>query len=83
MMIDYQVQLIQFPNTSAKEAVTENDDGSYTIFIEVSLSREAQMEAFRHAMCHITGMDFDKLNVDQIEKIAHNQEFSTELCLVM
>lgn len=80
MMIDYQVQLIRFPNTSAKEAVTENSDGSYTIFIEVSLSKEAQKEAFRHAMSHITGMDFDKLNIDEIEKMAHNLELAPELC---
>jgi len=71
MIIDYQVQLINFPNTRTKEAVTENNDGSYTIFIETSLSREAQQKAFIHALKHILGKDFNKVNVDKIEFDAH------------
>lgn len=72
MMIDYQVQLINFPNTRTKEAVTENNDGSYTIFIETSLSREAQQKAFIHAMKHIWENDFNKSDVDKIEVDAHS-----------
>ncbi len=72
MMIDYQVQLINFPNTRTKEAVTENNDGSYTIFIETSLSREAQQKAFIHAMNHILENDFNKSDVDKIEVDAHS-----------
>lgn len=71
MMIDYQVQLTTFPNTKTKEAVSENNDGSYTIFIETSLSKEAQQEAFIHAMKHILGNDFEKINIDTIESNAH------------
>ncbi len=72
MMIDYQVQLINFPNTRTKEAVTENNDGSYTIFIEISLSREAQQEAFKHAMKHILGKDFERMDVNKIEVNTHS-----------
>lgn len=72
MMIDYQVQLNTFPDTKTKEAVSENNDGSYTIFIETSLSKEAQQKAFMHAMKHILGNDFEKLNVDKIEADAHS-----------
>lgn len=72
MMIDYQVQLTTFPDTKTKEAVSENNDGSYTIFIETSLSKEAQQKAFMHAMKHILGNDFEKLNVDKIEADAHS-----------
>ena len=81
MMIDYQVQFISFPNAKTKEAVTENTDGSYTIFIESSLSKEAQQEAFKHAMKHILGNDFEKDDVGRIENQAHNVAFSTELLL--
>lgn len=83
MMIDYQVCFINFPNTSTKEAVTENPDGSYTIFIESSLSKEGQRNAFLHAMNHILGNDFTKNDIDNIEKAAHNTELSSELCFAI
>ena len=71
-MIDYQVRLINFPNGCTKEAVTENEDGSYTIFIESSLTREMQQEAFEHAMRHIIGDDFAKDDINKIEFEAHS-----------
>lgn len=83
MTIDYQIQFIQFPNKKVKESVVENEDGSYTIFIEASLSRDKQQEAFKHAMKHILGDDFTKDNVDKIEKAAHSMELSSELCPVI
>lgn len=71
MTIDYQVQLIQFPTTKTKELVVLNEDDSYTIFIESSLSYEEQQKAFKHAMIHILNADFDRYNVNHIEAIAH------------
>lgn len=71
MSIDYQVRLISFPNTVTKEAVTENEDGTYTIFISDKLSSIEQHEAFLHAYRHIAGNDFTKDNVDKIESDAH------------
>lgn len=72
-MIDYQIQLIQFPTKKVKESVVENEDGSYTIFIESSLSREQQKEAFEHAMIHILENDFFKeCTADKVEGAAHN-----------
>lgn len=71
MTIDYHVQLIQFPDNRTKETITENDDGSYTIFIESSLSREEQQKAFLHAVTHIANHDFSKFNVNHIESLAH------------
>lgn len=68
MMIDYQVQLINFPDS---ETVTTNNDGSYTIFIETSLTKEAQQKAFIHAMKHILDNDFEKIDIDKIETDAH------------
>lgn len=70
-MIDYQVYLVNFPNTKTKEAVTENSDGSYTIFIESSLCREAQQKAFNHAMKHILENDFLNYDTKIIEAFAH------------
>lgn len=69
MSIDYQVIFIDMP---ANEAVTQNEDGSYTIFINARLNYEKQMMAYVHAMKHITGEDFSKDCVQAIECNAHN-----------
>ena len=82
LTVDYQVQLIQLPSNKTKELGVLNEDGSYTIFIEASLSREEQKKAFNHAMKHILEDDFAKDDINKIEKAAHNTELSSELCTV-
>lgn len=72
ILIDYQVRLIDFPEGKAKEAVTENEDGTYTIFIDASLSHEGQQERFLHAMKHINGEDFELEDAGKIEFDAHS-----------
>lgn len=79
-IIDYHVKLIKFPTGKVREAVAENEDGSYTIFIESSLDLEQQREAFQHAMKHILGDDFSKENINKIEYAAHDLEIASELC---
>lgn len=71
-MIDYQVRLLNFPSGSTGEAVTENEDGTYTIFIDAALSYEGQQERFFHAIKHITGGDFSKEDLQEIEFNAHS-----------
>lgn len=63
---------MEFHNGKIKEMVSPNEDGSYTIFIEASLSREEQQKAFLHAMMHISNKDFEKKgSANLIELIAH------------
>ena len=71
-LIDYRIHFIHFPTNKVKESVVENEDGSYTIFIEASLNHEMQLEAFKHAMIHIMGDDFTKDDIDKIEFDAHS-----------
>lgn len=70
-MIDFQVKLFEFHNGKIRECVTLNDDGTYTIFVESTLSRNEQYDAVCHALKHIYGNDFDKDNADFIELMAH------------
>ena len=70
-MIDYQVRLINFPPGNVREAVTENEDGSYTIFIEENLSQSERQREFLHAMRHIAGDDFSNNDIQLIEYDAH------------
>lgn len=52
-------------------SVWHNADDSYTIFINPRLSYEQQRKVFEHELRHITGNDFEKCDVQQIESIAH------------
>lgn len=64
---------MNFHNGKIKEMVVPNEDGSYTIFIEATLSREEQQNSFLHAMEHIKGGDFEKrCSADLIEIRAHS-----------
>ena len=67
------VQLIDFHMTKCKEAVVENEDGSYTIFINSRHASNTQREAYEHAMRHIRNGDFEKRGQDiqKIEAEAH------------
>ena len=64
------IELKDFP-VPGREMVILNEDGSYTILINSKLNWESQMKGYIHAMRHIFGEDFDKNNVQEIEKEAH------------
>jgi len=72
LIIDYQVILLDGINVN--EAVTENEDGSYTIFINERLCEEKRLKSFRHALNHITNSDFEKEDIQEIEENAHSDE---------
>lgn len=81
-MIDYRVIIVSFPVGKVHECITPNDDGSYTIFIDARLPLEGQKKRLLHALKHILGNDFEKYDVDEIERHAHNQEYSGELVFI-
>lgn len=64
------IELKDFP-VPGREMVILNEDGSYTILLNSKLNWESQMNGYIHAMRHIFGEDFDKNNVQEIEKEAH------------
>lgn len=73
-MFDIQVIVMDFKTTIASESVTENSDGSYTIFINARMSLERQREAYRHALGHIYNGDFESnKSADQIEAERHGR----------
>ena len=72
MTRDVNVFLRDFPNTKECEVITENSDGSYTIFLNSRMSHERQLNAYRHALEHIQNGDFQRQDVQQIETVAHN-----------
>ena len=72
-MIDYHIELISFPSSKTHEAVTINEDGSATIFINKNDCKEMQRARFVHALKHLRG-DFEKETVQEIELEAHNEE---------
>lgn len=58
--------------TGQPEMVTENEDGSYSVFIDPDLSENARIERFIHAVKHINRNDFRQgITADQAEREAH------------
>ena len=54
-----------------KGSINKNRDGSYTVFINARLSYEQQRAVFEHEMNHIIKEDFEKYDVDIIERESH------------
>ncbi len=71
---DINVIVMDFKNTKSKEMVTENPDGTYSIFINARFSYEEQYKSFNHALKHIRENDFQKADVQEIEAIAHSEK---------
>ena len=54
------------------EQLVKNEDDSYTIFLNARLSHDSQLKSYYHAMKHILGNDFEKIDIDKIETDAHS-----------
>lgn len=65
------VHLIDFGVNSVSETVTQNADGTFSIFINARLDHETQQRAYIHALAHIYRNDFEKFDVDTIEYECH------------
>ena len=55
-------------DTAVSEQVVQNEDDSFSIFLNSRLSCERQMLAYQHALEHIMNDDFSKDCADDIEK---------------
>ena len=64
--------LTRLPGTSIREAVLPCADG-YTVYLDDRLTLEQQQEAYAHALFHIKNRDFEKTDVNEIERIAHER----------
>ena len=60
------VHLIDLP-VKVKETVSENEDGSYSIFLNSRHTYETQMKSYMHALEHIKENDFSGDNVQDID----------------
>lgn len=77
MTPEVNVVLLNLP-TKTSEAVTENEDGSYTIIINSRFDREHQLQSYEHAMKHILDGDFD-LEDGNVQEIEARQHETAEL----
>lgn len=69
MNFNYQVFFID--DMTVKEAIPKNEDESFTIFINSNLCDSKRLKAIIHAIRHITGRDFEKADIQEIEASAH------------
>ena len=70
-MDDIYVYIVDL-KSSVPEMVTQNPDGSYTVILNARYSYEKQMESYRHACRHIERCDFERMEVQEIEKETHS-----------
>ena len=64
--------MIDLKTTKIKETVANNEDGSYTIFLNSRFTQEQLIDAYVHAIGHIARDDFSKHSpADAIEVYAH------------
>lgn len=70
--MDFDFQIFLMDGMSVNEMVTENEDGSFTIFVNNNLCESKRMKAINHAITHIKNRDFEKENVQEIELSAHS-----------
>ena len=71
-MVEY-VYLVELPGY-CHEMVSVNEDGSHTIIVNSILSKEQQLEAYRHAVKHINCGHFEEGTADEAEREAHAEE---------
>lgn len=69
MNFDYQIFFMD--GMTVNEMVTENEDGSFTIFVNSNLCESKRLKAVNHAIRHIKNRDFEKTDVQDIEASAH------------
>jgi len=72
MIPDADIFLYYIDHLGTDEAVTQNEDGTYSIFIDPQLSPEARQEKYEHALEHIKKLDFERQSVQEIEAHAHH-----------
>lgn len=68
-MDEIYIYITELPD-KMNEAVLPCCDG-YTIYINEKLDAVRRQEAYEHAMHHIRNNDFEKENVQEIERDAH------------
>ena len=64
-------QIVYLDGMDTSEAITENEDCTYTIFINQNLSEAKRLKAIQQALEHIKEKDFEKDNVQEIEFDRH------------
>lgn len=71
------VKIIDMP-CKIKGHVNENQDGSYTVFLNARLTFEQQQETYMHEIRHILNDDFAKEDTDLVERRTHERICDTE-----
>lgn len=70
-MEDINIQLLDM-DTKIPEHLIKNDDDSYTVFLNARLSQESRVKSYYHALQHIANDDFEKEDIQVIERQGHD-----------
>lgn len=72
-MDDVFIYFVKLPD-GIDEVVMPCLDG-YTVYIDTNLSEQQQIKAYNHALHHIRNRDFERPDVQDIEKEAHKNKY--------
>lgn len=64
ILIDFDVKI--------GESIHKNAEGGYTVFLNSRWSSEMQRKCFEHALSHVLHNDWEKDDVNSIEKERHD-----------
>lgn len=70
IMNDIRVVLMDV-DTMVGESIFKNADGSYTVLLNSRWSAEEQHRCFEHALSHIRHNDWERFDVNEIERERH------------
>lgn len=70
MMYDFNIVLIDMDNMVG-ETICKNADDSFTVFLNSRWSVEEQRRCFCHALDHVRHRDWERFDVNEIEKERH------------
>ena len=70
IMNDIRVVLMDV-DTMVGESIFKNADGGYTILLNSRWSTEEQHRCFEHALSHIRHNDWERFDVNEIERERH------------
>lgn len=77
MTEDVYMYRVPLPDRCYEVVIPDADDDGYTVYISDRLSDQRAEQSYKHALRHITGLDFDLH--ESIQDIEYNAHFDKEM----
>ena len=66
--VDYFIRVVDFPNWASRMCTVENEDGTYSVYLNGRYTHEQLLRRFPHEIAHMCGNHFqDARGVAELE----------------